>query len=239
MCYNYLGDNMLAETRAKETKEIEKKDYTKELERRLVSTKFENLSLEVQQRKDEICEKIEKFKLDTDDENFVKGSKHLVVSNYFFKSLNPYTFNQPAYSAEKLSIAFDLYKELINEINLKLCRFYPTLSHFCLFLGITESTFNSYKTSVDIDMQNLTEMIDSWIFDSNMRLSEGKEIDNVTAMFRAKVEQRKTEQATPTTVVFAENVNMSEIKERVQNLAKIKKGNTYEIGNETNNRRDN
>jgi hypothetical protein len=27
---------------------------------------------------------------------------------------------------------------------------------------------------------------------------------------------------------------MNEIKERVQNLAKIKKGNTYEVGNETN-----
>ena len=213
--------------------EIEKKSYTKELEQRLVTTKMEDLSYEVEQRKKELCDKIEQFKKQSDEE-YIRGSTNIIVSNYFFKSLNPYTFNQPAYTPEKLSIAFDLYKNLINEINLKVCRFYPTLSHFCGFLGITSTSYNNYKSSSDVNMQDLIEMIDDWIFDTNMRLSEGREIDNVTAMFRAKVEQRKTEQATPTTVVFAENVNMNEIKERVQNLAKIKKGNTYEVGNETN-----
>lgn len=234
MCYNYVGDNMKQVTRAKEVVEMEKKSYTKELERRLVTTTMENLPMEVEQRKNELCDKIEQFKLNTDEENYIKGSKSIIVSDYFFKSLNPYTFNQPKYSTERLSIAFDLYKKTINEINLKICRFYPTVSHFCGFLGITTATYEGYKTSSDIDMQHLVEMIDDWIFDTNMRLSEGREIDNVTAMFRAKVEQRKTEQAVPTTVVFAENLNMSEIKERVHNLTQIKKGNTYEVGNKTN-----
>ena len=224
---------MVRNSSKNEIEAIENKSYTKELERRLVKKTFEDFPIEVERRKQEICDKIEQFKLETDDDNYVKGSKTLIVSDYFFKSLNPYSFIQPSYNVEKLSIAFDLYKKLINEINLKVCKFYPTISHFCSFLGITTVTLNNYKNSEDIDMQNLIDLIDDWIFDSNMRLSENREIDNVTAMFRAKVEQHKTEQTAPTTVVFAENLNVNEIKERVQNLVKMKKGNTYEIGNKT------
>lgn len=194
---------------------LENKNKLIELETQYVDYTMDNLQEICEQRKNELVQKLEEFKK---QKGKIKGSEHFAVSEYFFK---PFTTigSSPKYNFEKLTIAFGLYKELVDKINNELYRFYPTLSHFCHFLGIPVSNWRrTYCGSSDIRIVEFASYVEDWIFDSNMRLSEGHEIDNVTSIFRSKVELNKVEQNAPSTVVIADTASIEEIRERLKNF---------------------
>ena len=141
-----------------------------------------------------------------------------MISDYFFKPFSAYCMGtKPKYEYENLLVAFEYYREIVNKINIELYQFYPTLSHFCRFLGLSVTTWrNSYTNNRDSRVSELVQVIEDWIFDTNMRLSEGHEIDNVTSIFRNKVELNKVEQQAPQTVIVADNTSIEEIKDRLK-----------------------
>ena len=76
----------------------------------------------------------------------------IIIKKYFFQSINPLVNREPEYSAEKLGLVWNLYEEMIMEINASVGVYVPSISHFCSFAGIRVETFKRYKGSVDPDM---------------------------------------------------------------------------------------
>lgn len=197
----------------------EKQNEIIALEKDLVKCGVDDLENYFNNRMLHFAEELETFKKNYNNNNKVKGSYKIVVSEYFFKPFSAYVRGlQPKYEYEKLLVAFEFYKEIISKINIELYQFYPTLSHFCNFLGLSVATWrNSYNNNKDNRVVELTQIIEDWMFDSAMRLSEGHEIDNVSAIFRSKVEMNKIEQQTPSTIIVADTSSIEEIKDRLKN----------------------
>lgn len=209
--------------------EYENKQELVKAETQLVDYTIDNLLMDVEQKRNDICMQIEDFierylTIDSygNEKLDVKGSKSLVISEYFFKPLVPSMGVEPKYNAEKMAIVFDIYRELVSRINTEICKFVPNKTHYCRFAGITTTTYNSYLKSSDERLQNVMMMIDDYMIDANLTASQNKEVDNVTTIFRAKVEQNKQEQPTQQTVILADNVDVSSIKNRIKRLSSIK-----------------
>ena len=118
----------------------------------------------------ELCSKVENFieeYMVEDDKGKlklnVKGSPALVISEYFFKPIIPVVGLEPRYNCEKMSIVFELYRELVSQINTKIGKFIPNKTHFCRFAGITTMTYNNYLKCSDENLQTIMNMIDDYI----------------------------------------------------------------------------
>ena len=205
-----------------------KKELVK-AEKSLTDYTIDNLTTDLELRKSNIVEKIDDF-IDKNmyyDENSklkmnVKGSSSLVISEFFFKPVVPVVGVEPKYNAEKMSLVFDIYRETVSEINIRIGKFIPNKSHFCRFAGITSQTYNNYMKSNDENLQNVMLMIDDYMLDANLTSSQNREVDNVTTIYRTKVEQNKQEQPVQQTVVLADTVDINMIQKRIKKLNSIR-----------------
>jgi hypothetical protein len=172
-----------------------------DLEKFYVNATMDNLNEIVEQKKNEIINKI------SDKEALEKVDIHnpYLVSMYFFKSINPLSNAEPEYSSEKLSIVWQLYMYLVEQVNLQVTRFQPTLTHFCKFAGISLSTLRNYKNSSDLQMRTLVDKIYDETFDSNMLLAQYDMLNGRSTQFRMKSENEVQEK--PRTNV---NININE-----------------------------
>lgn len=190
------------------------------LEKAFVDYTIDDLKENFDKKMLEFANELEQFrkKYFSESKKRIKGSSVLVISDYFFKPFGSYCMGtKPKYEYERLLVAFEYYREIVTKINVELYQFYPTLSHFCRFLGLSVSTWrNNYANNRDSRVSELVQVVEDWIFDTNMRLSEGHEIDNVTSIFRNKVELNKVEQQAPQTVIVADNTSIEEIRDRLK-----------------------
>ena len=144
----------------------------------------------------------------------------IVISNTFFKSISPFGARVPLYNAEKLSILFDYYMELINEVNDKIGYFPPSLTGFCKMLGIALSTLKSYKNSTDLDLRYVAEKIYDQIGDENITLSQLGKTKERTTIFKLKSQNELVEKVNPNVnITYKEVVNTDRIND---NLSKYK-----------------
>ena len=215
--------------------EFEIKNELVQAEKNLTDYTIDNLTLELNSRKLELVTKIDNFistNMYLDDNNKmkmnIKGSPSLVISEYFFKPVVPMIGIEPKYNAEKMSLVFDIYRETVSEINIKIGKFVPNKSHFCRFAGITSQTYNNYMKSNDENLQNVMIMIDDYMLDANLTSSQNREIDSITTIYRTKVEQNKQEQPTQQTVVLADTVDINLIQSRIKKLNSIKEAKVIE-----------
>lgn len=205
-----------------------KKELVK-AEKSLTDYTIDNLTTDLELRKSNIVEKIDDFidkNMYLDDKNKlrmnIKGSSSLVISEFFFKPVVPVVGVEPKYNAEKMSLVFDIYRETVSEINIRIGKFIPNKSHFCRFAGITTQTYNNYMKSNDENLQNVMLMIDDYMLDANLTSSQNREVDNVTTIYRTKVEQNKQEQPVQQTVVLADTVDINMIQKRIKKLNSIR-----------------
>lgn len=205
-----------------------KKELVK-AEKSLTDYTIDNLTTDLELRKSNIVEKIDDFidkNMYLDDKNKlrmnIKGSSSLVISEFFFKPVAPVVGVEPKYNAEKMSLVFDIYRETVSEINIRIGKFIPNKSHFCRFAGITTQTYNNYMKSNDENLQNVMLMIDDYMLDANLTSSQNREVDNVTTIYRTKVEQNKQEQPVQQTVVLADTVDINMIQKRIKKLNSIR-----------------
>jgi len=209
--------------------DFEIKNELVKAEKSLTDYTIDNLTTDLELRKSNIVEKIDDFidkNMYLDDKNKlkmnIKGSPSLVISEYFFKPVVPMVGIEPKYNAEKMSLVFDIYRETVSEINVRIGKFIPNKSHFCRFAGITSQTYNNYMKSNDENLQNVMLMIDDYMLDANLTSSQNREVDNVTTIYRTKVEQNKQEQPTQQTVVLADTVDINMIQKRIRKLNSIR-----------------
>ena len=189
-----------------------------DLENFYVNARMDNLDEIVEQKKNQVVAMLsDKELLDKVDIN-----NSYLVSLYFFKSLNPLPNTEPDYSSEKLAIVWQLYIYLVEQVNLKLTVFKPTLSHFCKFAGISLATMRNLRNSPDLQMRTLVEKIYDEVFDSNMTLAETGVLNGRSTQFRRKSENELQEKPqVRVSVNINDEINLSAINSKIAQYSKF------------------
>jgi len=209
---------------------MENKNQVRELQNFYVNGQIDNLPTIVEAKKQELVNKLTEFQ-----ENYVKTNldkygnpikvvNPYLVSTYFFKTINPISSKIPKYNAEKLSIVWDLYMYLIEQVNMEIAPFQPTLSHFAKFAGISLTTMANYKTCGDEDMMILCEKIYDECFNGNMSLAQTGNLSEKSTISRMKIENQVVEQPKPNVnVTVSTKVDLNEINKRLEEIKKFNK----------------
>jgi hypothetical protein len=198
----------------------------RDLEAMYVNGKIDNLDKIVKDRKESLIKKIEYYQRQMKRKERDKKGKEIealnvspfVLQNYFFKSINPIGNKEPMYNAEKLSIVWDLYCEIVTEINMKIGDFMPNISSFCIFAGITTNTFKRYNKSVDGDMVTICEKINDYCFDSNITMAQRGVVSEKSTIYRMKIEEDRGEKVAPQIHLHSNDLNMDIVKDRLKEL---------------------
>lgn len=209
-----------------ENKRIENKQEVRMIEQGYVDNVINTLDAAIEERKKDFIERLKKYSEDHSIEKEDKdGNKYseknlnpILIQKYFFQSINPLVNKEPKYSAEKLGIVWQLYEEMIMQINDKIGVKIPNLSEFCAFAGIRLSTFKQYKQSIDEDMRVVADKIEDECFDSNVTLAQMGMIRERSTVYRMKSEQEKIEKEQPIFHVHTEKVDITQINNRVTQL---------------------
>lgn len=208
----------------------------KTLEKMFVEGKINNINTLVE-------EKLKKFKNDMDlvlskaileyedKEGNVKTKfdkkyqNPVVLNNLLLESINPYKNIQPEYTAESLNAVFDLYCEILTEVNTKIGTLAPSVSSFCKFAGISTNTFKGYKSSPEPDIRAIVDVIEDYCYDTNVAMSQSGFIKERSTVYRMKSEQEKMEKEQQKVVINAKSVNIGEVQEKIKRIQELKKFN--------------
>lgn len=201
---------------------LEKRTKISELEQFYVDATISNLPEIVEKRKEETVNKLQEFQekyVSTREDkmgNEIKVVNPYLISTYFFKTINPFHTKVPQYSAEKLAIVWELYMYLVEQVNMNIAPFNPTISHFCKFAGITLYTFNSYKVSGNEDLMIICQKICDETMSGNFEMAQHKMLNEKTTMTRLKVENEIVEKSQPKVIVnINEEIDKDIINKRI------------------------
>lgn len=173
-------------------------------------------------------EKCVKWSKDGDELDFAVEVNPIIINNYFFKPITPIGCQEPEYNAEKLSMVFDLYCEILAEVNDKIGNFPSSLTSFCKFSGITLYTLRKYRNSDDLNMRIIAEKIYDQIGDENITMSQMGIARERTTIFKLKSQNELVEKEQPkVSINITEKPNMERIEERLKKykIFADKKGN--------------
>lgn len=205
----------------KEIQELEKKNQLIDVEQFYVNGQLENLDHLIELKKNELIDKMIKYQTELSPE---RQANPYLISTYFFKTINPLTSQEPAYSPEKLAIVWDLYMYLIEQVNANIGVFQPTITHFCKFAGITMSTFKMYKVRGTYEMQVLINKICDETFNSNVLLAQTNRLSNRSTELRVKVENEVQEKPqVHVNVNVNEEIDLDSIASRINELSSFRK----------------
>lgn len=221
--------------------EIQKENQNdlRELEQFYNEGKIDTLFANIEQKKQELVEDMIKYanehteacKWDKDGIplSYKVKINPLVVSNYFFKSITPIGSQEPIYNAEKLSMVFDYYCQILAEVNDKIGNFPSSLTLFCRFAGITLNTLRQYKNSQDYSMRVIVEKIYDQVGDENITMSQMGMVREKTTLFKMKSQNEMVEKVQPNVNISlkAIDVDLDKINERLDKYKQFtnKKGN--------------
>lgn len=217
-------------------KELQEKYELQTLEKMFVSNQIDNLDMLLQEKQKEfesnmlkIENKLYTIEYDEKGKALKKLNKQyknpLVLNNYFLKSINPYKNIQPEYTAESLNAVFDLYCEILTEVNVRIGTLPPSISSFCKFAGISTYTFKGYKSSAEIEMRTIVDMIEDYCYDTSVSMSQGGFVKERSTVYRMKSEQERMEKEQQKVVINAKSVNIGEVQEKIKRIQELKKYN--------------
>ena len=203
-----------------------KQDKTRELEKFYTEGKVEDILSNLEKRKKELVEdminyakehEIEcKWSRDGDPIAWKVDYNPFVIENVFFKSIVPIGCQEPQYNAEKLSLAYDFYCELLVEVNNHIGQYPASLTSFCHFAGITLNTLRLYRNSPDLTMRTIAEKIYDQIGDTNITMSQLGIVKERSTIFKMKSQNEIVEKEQPkVNINIVETPNMERIEERI------------------------
>ena len=199
--------------------QLKNKQAVTDLQKFYVNGQLDNLETVIEERKNELVDKIIDYNLKfRDEQTGLVANKPYLVSTYFFKTINPLGNIEPEYSPEKLNLVFQLYMYLVEQVNIEIGDFIPTKTHFCQFAGITTATLNRYKSSPISEMRTIVDKIYDACFDSSMTMAQNKRFNEKTTIFRAKTELDVTEKPQTHVNINANIVDINNINERLERL---------------------
>ena len=221
--------------------EIQKQNQNnlRELEQFYNEGKIDDLLANIEKEKEKLVEdmikyanehtKACKWDKDGDEIAFEVKINPLVISNYFFKSIVPLGSQEPIYNAEKLSMVFDYYCQILAEVNDKIGNFPSSLTLFCKFAGITLNTLRTYKCSDDYSMRVIAEKIYDQVGDENITMSQLGMVRERSTIFRLKSQNEMVEKSQPNVNISVKTVDidLDRINERINKYKQFanKKGN--------------
>ena len=210
-------------------REIQKKNQNelRDLEQFYTEGKIDNMLSNIEKRKKELVEDMIKYannhtkpvKWDREGDPVAFETKinPLVVSNYFFKSIVPISSQEPVYNAEKLSMVFDYYCEILSEVNDKIGNFPSSLTLFCKFAGITTNTLRRWKNSDDYCMRTIVEKIYDQVGDENITMAQMGIVKETSTLFKMKSQNEMVEKVKPNVNISAKivDVDLDDINDRI------------------------
>ena len=225
---------MAKKTKLKEDNEyimMENKNEVVNLENFYVNAQINDMLPKiVEERKAQIVQQLDDFQKNHIERQYDKyGNETKVInpyliSTYFFKSINPLSNTEPLYSSEKLAIVWDIYMYLIEQVNLEIAPFQPTLTHFAKFAGISLNTLRNYKNTGDSQMSILIDKIYDETLGSNLTLAQNKKLVGKATEFRLKVENEVVEKAQPkVNVNVSAKIDLNKINGRLNELTNFNK----------------
>ncbi len=122
--------------------------------------------------------------------------------------------NVNSYTPQEILIAFNLYIEMIDKIQ-KYKNFPPTVETFCLFLGISRTTYNNWL--VDSSRKDAMDYIHSYLLGVLANGGLTGEVKEISAMYQQKV-MGKVEATTPIVIEHKKETNVDEIQAQLQAL---------------------
>ena len=222
-------------------REIEKvnQNNLRELEQFYNEGKIDTLFKNIEEEKKKLVEDMIKYAEEhTEDSKWDKEGNvlarevkinPLVVSNYFFKSIVPIGSQEPVYNAEKLSMVFDYYCQILAEVNDKIGNFPSSLTLFCKFAGITLATLRQYRNSQDLPTRTVAEKIYDQIGDENITMSQMGIVRERTTLFKMKSQNELVEKTQPNVNISVKkiDIDLDRINERLNKYKQFtnKKGN--------------
>lgn len=200
------------------------------LEQFYTENKVDNMMLEINEEKSALIDKMSayaaahtkptKWDKEGNPTSFSVIFNPLVINNMFFKPIVPIGSIEPEYNAERLSMVFDYYCEIISEVNDKIGNFPSSLTSFCKLAGITLNTLKSYKNSSDLNMRIIVNKIYDQIGDVNITMSQLGMVNEKSTIFKMKSQNEITETIQPSVHInITEKPDIDKIN---QKLAKYK-----------------
>ena len=186
------------------------RNQARELEEFYVNGTVNDLLPKIQARKEELVQQMTEYAENHDYAN------PIIVTNKFFKSINPVMGQEPIYSAETLGMVFDYYCDLLAEVNDKIGSYPSSLTAFCKLAGISLYTLKQMKVSDDYNMRVVVEKIYDQIGDENITMSQMGVAKEKTTLFKMKAQNELVEKAQPQVKVnVTVPVDMDKIKNRI------------------------
>ena len=217
--------------------QLQQKNEVIELEKFCANATLDNLDDLLLQKEQELVTQLEKYQQmraleikNADGEVVdyaVKPYNPYLVATFFFKSINPLSNVEPQYSSEKLAAVWNIYMYLIEQVNINVGPFQPTLSHFAKFAGISTYTLKSYKNSSDLQMQIIANKIFDETFDSNVLLAQNKLLSNRSTELRVKVENEVQEKPqVKVNLNVNQEVDLGQISARLNEISNFSRAKT-------------
>lgn len=208
--------------------EIQKQNQNdlRELEQFYTEGKVDTMLATIQEKKDELVKEMIKYhdthlkecKWDKEGKpiNWEVNINPLVINNYFFKPITPIGCQEPVYNAEKLSMVFDYYCEILAEVNDKIGSYPSSLTSFCKLAGITFNTLRNYRNSDDYNMRVIAEKIYDQIGDENVTMSQMGVVRERSTIFKMKSQNEMVEKVQPQVKVNVNTeIDLNKINERL------------------------
>lgn len=122
--------------------------------------------------------------------------------------------NTVSYTPQEIMIAFNLYIQMIDKIQ-EYKKFPPTVESFCMFLGISRSTYNNWL--VDVDKKDAMEYVHSYLLGVLASGGLTGEVREISAMYQQKV-MGKIEAQQPIVIEHKKEVPIDDIQKQLQAL---------------------
>lgn len=142
----------------------------------------------------------------------------LVVAEKFFKRLYKPKEGVILYTSEQLKEFYELYRELVMEVNDKIGTFPTSLPTFCKLIGITVEVLKQYRETSNLEMKKTIDTIYDEINDDNLFLSQLGQASEKSTIFKLKSINEVTEKKAPNV-----NVNLKGVINQAKYDAKLEK----------------
>ncbi len=183
------------------------KNNLRDLEQFYVEGKVDTMLETIQEKKEELVKEMIKYhdshmkecKWDKEGNpiSWEVNINPLVINNYFFKPITPIGCQEPIYNAEKLSMVFDYYCDLLAEVNDKIGNYPSSLTSFCRLAGLSFNTLRNYRNSDDYNMRVIVEKIYDQIGDENVTMSQMGVVRERSTIFKMKAQNEMVEKVQP------------------------------------------
>ena len=197
---------------ANEDERLREKEEYRQLAKKTFEITEEELQEYINKRKKEIANEIKEFANKHEIQRVSYGKLYEIMS-----SGNQY--NRTKYSAQELWFAFEVYKSIVSDLQVKNPKHAPTKQNFCAFVGISTGTYDSYREKDDDpELVEVVNRIDDYLTDVQLTMAQDGLLNSTVTIFRTKTEHNYVEAKEYVAVNTQVNIDPTDIKQRLASV---------------------